>query len=339
MNRNPNINSLTGQYPYNRRGNQAFNIDEYQKQEIYRQGGGDVLYQTAVNNAAAYSDSAASQPVGFLDTSVFFDTAYLTVPSNLSAGELIFNITAVNDGRDIPNIIEAAIAPFYFQVPLQSSTQPNFFFYRRVYLNIVGLPAAQSVRAANGNLYQFEFEVININSIAVQLVPLHPAFYLQSILSSLNEVQMHFSVGPDFTPIPLLKTTILVENVNAVPFGLPATSLVFQILNGDLTSLLYDYPLPIPALPVYFVPPSPGVAVFFKNFNPLLPLANINSPQGVYVTRIINSTTFEVGGFDATGIAFGTQSLMVIGKNRTCMNLRFTSVANKTTNYVVVSKS
>lgn len=324
MNRNPNINSLTGQYPYNRRGNQAFNIDEYQKQEIYRQGGGDVLYQTAVNNAAAYSDSTASQPVGFLDTSVFFDTAYSTVPSNLSNGELIFNITAVNDGRDIPNIIEVAISPFYFQIPLQSSTQPNFFFYRRVYLNITGLPAAQSVRAANGNLYQFEFEVININSIAVQLVPLRPAFYLQSILSSMNEVQMHFTVGPDFTPIPLLKTTVLVQ---VVPFSNPAQ---FTILNGDLNTLLADttaYP---------FIPTAPGIAVFFTGFDPIVA---INSTQGVYVTRLIDATTFEVAGYDASAVAIPARANVLIGKNRICMNLRFTSVANKTTNYVVVSKS
>lgn len=345
MNRGSNLNNITGQYPYDRRRNATFNIDEYQKQEIYRQGG-DVVYQTAISNAAQADTS--SQTVGFLDTSVFFDSGNLITVSNLSGGELVFNISAVNDGRDIGNIIELNITPFYFQIPLQSPNQPNFYFYRRVYLNIAGFPTAQSVRASNGNNYQFEFEVVNINSLAVLLVPIRPSFYLQSILSSLNEVRMHFMVGPDFTPIPLLKANVLVQMTEGQiinPFPIPPTPtgfgtnpITFTILNGDLTTLLYDIPTPF-VFP--FVPPAPGIAVYFTGFAPIVAL---NSTQGIYITRILSTTVFEIAGFDASGIAIPIdptqiRANMVIGKNRIAMSMRFTSVANRTTNYIVVSKS
>lgn len=321
-----NINNITGRYPYDRRKNAEFNLSEYQKQEIYRQGG-DVSYQTTMANSYAESDASTSQPVGFLDTAVYLDTAYQTIPSNLANGEIVFDISSVNEGRDIPNIIELNISPFYFQIPLQSSTQPNLYFYRRVYLSIAGFPASQSVRAANGNFYQFEFEVININSLAIQLVPIRPSYYLQSILTSLNEVRMRFSVGPDFTPVPLLKTTVIVE---VIPLSNPAR---FTIINGDLTTLLYDMPQPY-VFP--FVPPVPGVAVYFTGFDPLVA---INSKQGVFVSTIVNTTEFEVAGYDASAVAIPARATMVIGKNRIAMSLRFTSVANKTTNYIVVSKS
>jgi hypothetical protein len=341
-----NINNITGKYPYDRRKNTEFNLNEYQKQEIYRQGG-DVAYQTAMSNSYSESDTSSSQPVGFLDTAVYLDTAYQTVPSNLANGEIVFDISSVNEGRDIPNIIELNISPFYFQIPIQSSTQPNFYFYRRVYLSIAGFPASQSVRANNGNFYQFEFEVININSLAIQLVPIRPSYYLQSILTALNEIRMRFSVGPDFTPIPLLKTTVLVQMTEGIspvfpnpPTGFGTNPITFTILNGDLTTLLYDMPQPF-VFP--FVPPAPGIAVYFKDFV-LIPA--INNTQGLFITRIISETVFEIAGFDASAIAIpppievnNSRATMVIGKNRIAMSLRFTSVANKTTNYIVVSKS
>jgi hypothetical protein len=173
----------------------------------------------------------------------------------------------------------------------------------------------------------------------------------------MNEVRMHFMTGPDFTPIPLLKTTVLVqmtEGTVANPFPPPPTlpsgtgtnPITFTILNGDLTTLLYDMPTPL-VFP--FVPPAPGIAVFFNGFAPLTAL---NSTQGVYITRIISTITFEVAGFDASGINANPvnpitglvdysliRANMIIAKNRIAMSMRFTSVANKTTNYIVVSKS
>lgn len=309
-----------------RSANQIYNLREFQKREIYAQDSDANSQDRFGFNALGLANSVGtpySEPVqsviGFRDWEMYFDTVFLTAPSNLDNGEIVFNIADINNGRDIGNVIEVHIGPIFFPIPAQSAAQPNFYFYRRVYMSIAALPTTQAVRASNGNVYHFEYEVNNLTSIAVLLDPIKESFFLQTPLVNINEIRMHFTVGPYFTPIPIPRALVQVISVAG---SNPAQ---FRITTPGVTTSIIG---PTGAQP------APGVAVFFTLFDPV---PAVNSTQGQYVTDIdVDGVTFTVGAFNFTAVgAFPAN--MVIGKNRIAIPMRFTTVENKNTNYITVN--
>ena len=308
-----------------RNANQLYNLHEYQKREIFAQDSDANSQDRFGFNALGLANSVNtpySEPVqsviGFRDWEMFFDSVFSTNTSNLINGEITFNIADLNNGRDIGNVIELNLGSFFFPIPAQSAAQPNFYFYRRVYMTIAALPSSQAVRARN-NIYHFEFEVDNLTSIAVLLTPIKSSFFLQMPLVNINEIRMRFMVGPGFAAVPLPQSLVQVVSVAG---SNPAQ---FRITDPGVSNTIIG---PVGAQP------APGVAVFFSNFGPVIPL---NSTQGQYVTIVdADGVTFTVGAFNFAAIgAFPAE--MVIGKNRFAVPIRFTTVENKNTNYITVN--
>ncbi len=272
------------------RPNRIYNLNEYHKRELYAQDSADNSQAQYGVNTIGISNATTEIPVsqqiiGFRDWEMLFDSVFTKIPSNLINGQIIFNISDVNNGQGLGSVVEMNLGSFFFPIPIQSAASPNFYFYRRVYLQIAELPTTQSSRAPNGNRYQFEFNVDNLNSVAVLLTPIKDSFFLQLPITSLNQVTFNFSVGPYFTPIPLPLSNV---QIYGIPGTTPAT---FTLLNNVNTNIIG---------PVG-VPTAPGVAVFVTGFAPNVP---ITTTQGVYVTNIVDASTLQIAGYTiASGIA------------------------------------
>ena len=125
-------------------------------------------------------------------------------------------------------------------------------------------------------------------------------------------------------PLPAYRVQLL----SVLNGGVGYNPIRFQIVSGETTK----------TLGLVGSMGTPGLAVFVTEYNSNDALINqsVNDQQGVYVTNIINDTTFEIGGIDATTITGGYTASMYIPKNRIAFPVRFTTVRNFPTNYINV---
>jgi hypothetical protein len=100
----------------------------------------------------------------------------------------------------------------------------------------------------------------------------------------------------------------------------------FTIVGGELTTEV---------LGALGATTAPGIAVYISGFTTADTAINnaVNTTEGVYISNIVNSTSFEISGIDLTGIA-ASNATMVIPKNHIAFPVRFTTVRDQLTNYV-----
>lgn len=321
----------------------AIDTHELMKREILRSAD-DVDYQfgtitnsqttVTTNNASngqtsntTVSNSQSQQDiVGFTDTELYFDSNNKDGTSDINDGELKFQINTLNNGNPIQNIVKIGMGSFYFPAIQNSATSPQFYFFRRVYAQITNLPSTQSVLAGNNKSYHFEFDVESVNSVAVKLVPVKDSYVLQRPLNSLDTITIRFMIPLSFARIPIPQDVIVVSTVNG---SNPAQ---FTI-NGTYTTAI---------LGSIGTPTAPGIAVSMTGL--VTPDATVNNTlgnsAGIYVTRIVNSTTFEISGVDLSDptnfpvLGPSYNANLFIFKNRIAFPMRFTSVSPQTTNYI-----
>jgi hypothetical protein len=280
------------------------NVREILKREIYSQ---DI--PKANPNAVAYQSNAPPPPpyMPIKDFTFYFDSLFKSGGSDPAVGQLTYSISNLNALSPIQNIVECRVGSFYFPNIL-STTAADFFYFRRVYLQIGNVVRTSSAQGNSGNTYHFEFEVTNVNSTSVLLEPVNEAYYFQVPQTSVSDIQFTFYAPLNFRPIPLPADQLTVQTV---PGSNPGQ---FIILTGDTTAIA-----PIG------VPTPPGIAVFFNNFiSDNLVINNVvNSPNGIFVTNVISLTNI------ATNVSFASVttaniSTMNIGKNRIAFQMRFT---------------
>ena len=308
-------------------------IDEYVNQNTDNtqnvKNNATTVSSTAVASIQENGGSSLLGNIGVEDIYLYFDSINKTKSSNTSSGEIKFYITTINNASPIDGCIEIHIDSFYLPMVFNAATDPDFFFFRRVYMFISNLSSTQSVLGANSMRYHFEFEVTTLTSIAVKLEPLRDSIYFRNPVTTLTDFNVQFFVPNGkggFNIIPLPKDTLTVQ---AVPGTNPAQ---FTILTGDnVTSFLQ----PLPALPNVLAIP---VAVYFSGFtsaNATINTAVANS-AGMFVTTLIDNVTFSIATLDFTALAPGTYTMSCfIAKNRVAIPVRFTSIKNNPTNYLL----
>lgn len=324
----------------------AIDTHELLKREILRsaddnnyQFGGTINPQTNTNIATTTTAQTTnttnttvnnSQPqqstVGFTDTEFYFDSINKDGTSDIDNGEIKFQINTLNNGNPIQNIVQLKVGSFYFPSIQNDTTSPQFYFFRRVYAQITNLPSTQSVLAGNNKSYHFEFDVENVNSIAVKLVPIKDTFFLQRPLNSLDSITIRFMVPLNFSRIPIPQDSVVISTVNG---SNPAQ---FTISGTYTTAILGDVGTPV----------APGIAVSITGLT--TPDATVNSTlgnsAGIYVTRIVDDTTIEISGVDLSDptdfppLGPSYNATLYIFKNRIALPMRFTSVNPQITNYV-----
>lgn len=329
------------------RDNRCGQIDvhELQKLAILGQydapayGGGSARSATPARAPAGAPVPAASAPppsqeiVGFEDVEIQFDSRYADTTSNYDLGEINWPVGPINNNNDISNCIQMHINSFWFPNIVVPVTSPDFFYFSRAYLEFRGAPSTQGVSCPNTGRYHFEFEVSR-NDQAVKLTPIKNSFFFQRPITSITDFQIRLMV-PHTTPIPsgmrrvpIPPDTVMVTSQTAGGFG---TNPIQFALNSQWTT--------VQLLGNIGAVPAPGIAVYLSGFVSTDPAvdAAVNNTQGVYVTNIIDNTTFEVAGINALTLAAGFTASMFIPKNRFAMSVRFTCVRHGVTNYIGVT--
>ena len=283
-------------------------------------GGATGPVDTTAPTPASQTSTTTNQ-VNFVDSSFYLDSVS---KKSLNSGTISFSLSEINKQNSVNEIIRIKVGSFYFPLVSNSTSLPLYYFYRRVYMRIAELPTAQSFLTSQGTGFHFEFDVENVNSIAVLLKPVRDTFNLRQPLQSLDSITFQFMVPPTFAEIPIPQDVLSVVTVNGSNPGR------FRIINGDTSSI-----------GSVGTPTAPGVAVFISGVNTNDSTYNnqINSAAGVYVTNIIDSETFEVSSLDFSNAtvfppASSYSGTIVVGKNRIAIPITITSISNTPTTYL-----
>lgn len=319
--------------------NRCNQIDTHEllKQEIYSQTS-DGSNRSSGGSAPQPVSKPAAAPqnsnTGFEDYELYFDSTQRDMSSDYSIGEIKWSATTLNNSQDIKNCIEMKIGSFFFPKIYSDPGKPEFFYFRRVFMEFENAPSTQAILGPNNNKFHFEFEVDNLTSQAVLLTPIKDAFFFQRPITSITDFQIRFSVPPTNSGASVFKrvqipndTVPIVALTNGGAGYNPAR---FRIMGSD-TSVIG----PIGATG------TPGVAVFISGLatNDGVVNSNINSTAGVFITNVINATDFEIASIDATAINAASiyGASMFIPKNRIAFPLRFTCTRSQRTNFIEVS--
>lgn len=334
----------------------GIDVRELLKQEIYKQGyDPDTDFRFGFNAPAianpvgppgAPPAPPTASAVGFEDVYVYFDSRRRNTTSNLAIGELAWSISGINNNNDIKNCVEMRIDEFFFPRVYNATGKPEFFYYLRLYAEIFSAPSSQVVLGPDGNRFHFQFDIENITGQAVRLVPIPShngaggSFFFQRPVQSLTDMQIRFSVPPTtssavpFIRVPIPNETVSVQMV--LNGGVGYNPIRFQILSPDDTTTLAPIGSTVTST-------SAGVAVFLSGFlsndSSINNAVNNNSAgtNGLFVTNVLSTTTFEIAGINATTVTGAYTATMYIPKNRIAFAVRFTCVRNQLTNYVDAS--
>jgi hypothetical protein len=326
----------------NRPRNRSNQIDmrEVLKREIYKQGyDSDTNFRITnppiLSNGPGAESEMAETPAetGFEDIYIYFDSTQSDGDSDYANGEIKWSITSLNNSVDIKNCVAIRIDEFYFPTIYNPTTNPDYFYYLRVFIEVQNVPSTQSILGPKNNKFHFECDVQNPTGQAVKLVPINNTFYFQRPLISLSDFQLRFLIPPttgqpsNFKKIPIPNDTVSIISLLTGGFGF--NPIRFQITGADTTSVLG----------LVGVPPAPGIAIFISGYTSNIAAVNtaVNNTLGIFVTQILSSTTFEVAGIDASAVTAQYAASMFIPKNRIAFPVRFTSVRNKITNYLDIS--
>ncbi len=332
--RQPYANGQRSQY----RPNQI-DMHEKQKQEIYKQSDNDGGFRFGFNNPpqpTSGTQVALTSPpdkiVGFEDVELYFDSTQRDTSSDLTVGEIKWDVTIINNSKDIKNCVEMHIGEFYFPKIYAPVGTPEFFYFGRVFIEFQNASSTQATLGSNNNKFHFEFKIENITAQAVKLVPVKPTFYFQRPMTSITDFQLRFMVPPVtsqssiFKRIPIPIDTVQVTSL--VTLGIGYNPIRFQINGGYDTTILG----PVGAIV------SPGIASFISGYISNSQAVNtlVNNTNGIYITNIVDSTTFEVAGIDSTSVNAEFPATVYIPKNRIAFSVRFTTVKDHLTNYIGV---
>lgn len=360
----------------------AIDTHELLKTEIFRQGyASDTNFRFGVNAQAQLGGTnpggVPTTGVGFEDWELYFDSVYKNgAISDLANGVMGFSLATINNNKDLKNVIQMTIMPFYFprianpRVQLDpvnypslvlTTNSPDYFFFRRFFIQVINMPFGQAVQSNNSVQYHWECSVDGLNSVAVLLTPLKQSFFLQRPLQTLSEIQFRFMVPLDFRTVPIPVETLPIQMV--MPATNPARFRIMNTADGsEAMNLLIPQAIiqnrspPDPLqIPIPAIAP-PGIAVFMSGaeltdgggFHNLIVEQMVNGVNGMFITAVINTEPpnlapkyiFEVADIDATlgapAIAATNVFVMVVAYRRIAFPVRFTCVKDQLTNYITV---
>ena len=308
--------------PVHNRGTEA-DIHETLKKEIYKQGQDrDVTYKFAGSGAGGTNTGSIKRNIGFSSRYIQFVSTSKIESSRTDIGELTFSIPAFNNNNAISNIVKMRIEGFYFPRVEGPATQPDRYFFRRVYVLVKPLPT-NSVLGPDSSQHHFEMNVDNITSIAVDLQPVgkegeRGEFVFDKPVTQLSDITFQFLV-PGFgtsslVPLSLPRDTIAVRTV-------PNTNPARFVVLGNATT---------EDIGPIGVQPAPGVAVYFSGLNTTNNNVNleVNSSLGQYITTINSLTEFTVQNLNFTVNPLNVSAfpiVMLIARNRIAFTMEFQS--------------
>jgi len=302
----------------------AVDTHEELKRELARQAGANDA--TYYNSGVADPGSGSIVPLqptqidvrrtaNFIDTTLYFDSCFRNNASQLSLGALSFSIFNLNNNQPIDNIVEMQIGNFYIPHIDTNALAPDYYFYKRVNIEVRELNS-QAIRAANNGKFHFEMDVQSAG-IADYLTPAtnNGKFTFSNPLKN-NLDQMTFVFMKPTSPIMFPQDQFM---FNAVPGSAPA-----QIVMQEPHGLTIGFPVTI------------FVSMFASNVGQIDAL--INGPDG-FLVDVLGPTLLQfqvaaVTGFDFTNVAVPVQGKLVVGFRRVAFTVRFRSISDTETNRI-----
>lgn len=320
----------------NRYRKKCGDIDTHEilKSEIYKQDRNLDYVGTLTTSGVVVPPT--SQKVGFTDYYFYFDSFNAQNPAERANGVLTFDLSVLNSSVPLDNVIMIQPTEFYFPKPTNLlTTDPNYYFFRKVYLRIESLPQTQAIKAQNDFWYHFEFDVTDINSIAVKLIPTAETttYFFKSPITAMSLFRMSFWVpNPMPSNLGFKRITLPMDvvTITAVPGTNPGRFTIGDPLTSvGITSTLGALGVPLP----------PGITVWISASASGVPAqdAIINNVNGNFVTNLAYSGVyyyFEIAAVDLSLVAAPFNGRMTIGKNRIGTQFRFTVVNTSSNTHV-----
>lgn len=323
-------------YPRSLNRCKEINVHELSKQEIYRQGfdggAGSLIVGANPNPFQSLAAGSSFSKVGFEDIEIHFDSSFKDVTSNIAFGETKWNVPPIIAYQEVKNCVQMKIAPFYFPKiysTYDGSVAPEYFYYKRIYLEFMSIPSNQGIFGPNNNRFHFEFEVGDLTGQSVLLTPTKDSYYFPRPFLTIDKFDVRFSVRSFATTnnstlwkyVPIPPDTVTIRAV-------PGTNPIQFVIEGANTTVLG--PVGVTA--------TPGLAVVISNLNTNDATVNTaaNNSNGIFITNIINNTTFEIGAINGAAVNAVTayRASMFIPKNTYILPVRFTCVRDQFTNYM-----
>jgi hypothetical protein len=312
-------------------------IRMWQNEEIYNKRPGETTAFAFGMKHGPGGQAIELGDVGFEDVYLYFDS-YQADYSNAAAGEITWNISTYNNGRDITDLVQVQVSRFRFPKVYTDPAGPDYvFYYGKTHMQVVDLPTNASVATTGGKYYHWEFDVTDYTATAVMLEPARPNFYLRTPLTSLSKFDLIFSRPSSLTGINLPRANITCDLVfTVIPGGTGYNPARFSVTTGDSLLELFGY---------VGVPVTPA-AIEFLNF-PLV--GGLSSAQPMWYVTFVAADYFEVAGMDTTSIVYNTLPVVPpaispvisgqigIAKNRIAIETRFTCQRETRTNMITAA--
>lgn len=321
--------------------NRGKNVDTHEmlKKELYQQAGvpdpsyaaryaipgfsgtagipyGGVPGSGGTPGAPGASNDKVEGPQGIVDRYFYLDTDFKDSASNLTQGELVFDISQLNQSKPIEQIIEMEMSDFFFPEIDTGVQFPSYFFFRRMYAFIREM-AGQAVFADGNKRFHFEFGVQPSGiSNATTRVGGHK-FIFTTPFRDLSRATFVFTKPPNFSTVMFEQDNF---NFNAVAGSAPAqitTTVPHGLTIGDDVSIFLS-----------------GFGSDVGNIDSL-----VNSQDG-HLVNVTNTTTLTfdpIGttGFDFTNVTTAVPGTFLVGFRRIAFTIRFRSTSEKETNTIV----
>lgn len=316
--------------PTMNRGTQ-FDIHGFLRDDILKQGGSkEVSYLQKGTSSTINSSVTTISGAGFSDTYIYFESFRNTTADRLN-GSLTFSIPTINNNNSVSRVVAMRILPFYFPRLVASTTQPDVWFYKRMYIRVQPLATA-GVRAVGTSTHQFECDVADktgLNNLAVDITPIGTEgeggiFQFRTPIDSISDITFQFLRpmyslnGNSLTPIVLPQDVVAVNVIAANQLSITTLGVTTQQLFSLDPAVVYP-----------FAPPAPGLPVSFAGFNGAN--STLNNSLGYFVTNVVSPTVFDIAGLGATAPAAGTMLYM---PNRIAFRVQFISVESTPTNFI-----
>lgn len=205
-------------------------LHEMQLKELQAQPFNQRMTLAEQQTAPLPSPVTSVQWRGVFDSTLYLDSANKNSTNGIVFDSLQFQVKPLNNQNDLSNITHIKVPAFYFPRLNPVVGKPDPYYEKRVMMLIEEIPSTAAVGTAALNQFHFEFAVTEINSVAIQLVPLYDTIYFQVPIQTMSSITLSFLRPPYFTKItmPPDVITVIMLPPNPTP-GAPPGPYVYTV--------------------------------------------------------------------------------------------------------------
>jgi len=312
-----------------RPSNSRKSIDTHEllKRELYAQANLPLQLGGLVPESAGASEFLQSKKYGVVDRFFYLDSSARSTSSDLSIGQIAYDLQTLNQNKPLNNIIEMEINDFYLPEIPKSTSFPAYFFFRRLMISIIEMEA-QAIFAENST-FRFHFE-LDLNSAGISNYATnigHSKFIFTIPFRDISNITLRFN-APTYRGFKNIAFAQDIFQFSAIPLA------VGGVFGGATIATNVPHGLTV----------GDDVTIFITDFFSGIPSIdnNIGTPAYTdgHLVRVISTTVLEFRalatvGFNFTTLLTATTGSLLVGFRRIAFVLRFRSITPEDTNQIV----